>query len=155
MIGYRLSLAFLPPSRKSSRYVPSIRLALTGRLLRSDSGSISSSHTMTGHGWYPRIATMCMSPGDTFRRSSGAFFAFLAGVFFLCSGMPAPDLRAFLGAGVPLVAGASEAGAASTRTCQYMSVKSKAHLCRLQLVGLSTTHLHHRLQRQALPACQW
>ena len=148
-MGYRRSFAFLPPSRKSSRYVPSMRLALTGRLLRSDSGSISSSHTMTGHGWYPRIATMCMSPGDTFRRSSGAFFPFLAGVFFLCSGTPAPDLRlplaVFLGAGVPLVAGASEAGAASTRICQYMSVKGKARLCRLQLVGLSTTHLHHRL----------
>lgn len=63
-----------------------------------------------------------MSPGDTFKRSSGAFFAFLAGVFFLCSGMPAAALRlpfaTFLGAGVPFVAGASEAGAASMEMCQ-------------------------------------
>jgi hypothetical protein len=63
-----------------------------------------------------------MSPGDTFRRSSGAFFPFLAGVFFLCSGMPAPDLRlpfaTFLGPGVPFVAGASETGAASAKVGQ-------------------------------------
>lgn len=66
------------------------------------------------------MATMYISPGFTLRRSSGAFFLPFAGVFFLCSGTPAPDLRlplplvVFLEAGVPLVA-ASLAGAASER----------------------------------------
>jgi hypothetical protein len=60
---------------------------------------------------------MYISPGDTLRRSSGAAFFFFAGVFFLCSGTPDTDLRlplvVFDAEGVPLVAGASVAVAAS------------------------------------------
>jgi hypothetical protein len=44
------SFAFLPPSLKSSRREPSALVVLTGREARSDSGSISSSQMMAGHG---------------------------------------------------------------------------------------------------------
>lgn len=133
-------------------------------MLSSDSGSISSSQTMTGHGWYPRMATMNISPGETSRRSSGAFFFPLAGVFFLCSGMPAPDLRlplvAFFAAGVPLVAGASEAGAASRKICQHVSRKDQEYwMQRLRHIGAVFSHLRHRrlplylpLRRQCHPS---
>lgn len=50
IIGNVRSFAFLPPSLKSSRIVPSGRVVETGRVASSDSGSICSSQMMAGHG---------------------------------------------------------------------------------------------------------